>query len=122
MSLQELHIKALEDQVANLTRDCHYLLSLLNTTDNIDWENWEQGKQIREDLERSKDFFEAAERKKKESRRREDLARREREKKAREQYSKFNLVKDPNQKTIYYNDAFASLNESLSDVFRFLGV
>ena len=59
MSLQELHIRALEDQVLNLTRDCHYLMSLLNSTDDIDWDNWEQGRRIKEDLERSKDFFAA---------------------------------------------------------------
>lgn len=62
MSLQELHIRALEDQVLNLTRDCHYLMSLLNTEDNIDWDSWEQGRRIKEDLERSKDFFGAMQR------------------------------------------------------------
>jgi len=62
MSLQELHIRALEDQVLNLTRDCHYLMSLLNSTDNIDWDSWEQGRRIKEDLERSKDFFDAMQR------------------------------------------------------------
>lgn len=62
MSLQELHIRALEDQVLNLTRDCHYLMSLLNTEDNIDWDSWEQGRKIKEDLERSKDFFDAIQR------------------------------------------------------------
>ena len=62
MSLQELHIRALEDQVLNLTRDCHYLMSLLNSTDNIDWDSWEQGRRIKEDLERSKDFFGAMQR------------------------------------------------------------
>lgn len=59
MSLQELHVKALEEQVVNLTRDCHYLISLLNQSDEIDWENWSQGKKIKEDLEHSKDFFDA---------------------------------------------------------------
>ena len=62
MSFQELHIRALEDQVMNLTRDCHYLMSLLNTEDNIDWDSWEQGRRIKEDLERSKDFFDAIQR------------------------------------------------------------
>ena len=62
MSLQELHIRALEDQVLNLTRDCHYLMSLLNSTDNIDWDSWEQGRKIKEDLEHSKDFFDAIQR------------------------------------------------------------
>lgn len=59
MSFQELHIKALEEQVVNLTRDCHYLMSLLNQTDEIDWDNWPQGRKIKEDLEHSKDFFKA---------------------------------------------------------------
>ena len=62
MSLQELHIRALEDQVVNLTRDCHYLMSLLNTDGNIDWDSWPQGQKIKEDLERSKDFFDAIQR------------------------------------------------------------
>lgn len=57
MSLQELQIRALKDQIINLTRDCHYLMSLLNTEGNIDWDNWPQGQKIKEDLERSKDFF-----------------------------------------------------------------
>ena len=57
MSLQELQIRALKDQIINLTRDCHYLMSLLNTESNIDWDNWPQGQKIKEDLERSKDFF-----------------------------------------------------------------
>ena len=57
MSLQELHIKALKDQIANLTSDCHYLISLLNQTDEIDWDNWPQGRKIKHDLERSKEFF-----------------------------------------------------------------
>jgi len=61
MSLQELHLRALEEQVVNLTRDCHYLMSLLNTEGDIDWDNWEQGRRIKEDLERSKDFFAARE-------------------------------------------------------------
>ena len=64
MSLQELHIRALEDQVMNLTRDCYYLMSLLNTEDNIDWDSWDQGRKIKEDLERSKDFFETIEQRK----------------------------------------------------------
>ena len=59
MSFQELRIKALEEQVVNLTRDCHYLMSLLNQTDEIDWDNWPQGRKIKEDLEHSKDFFKA---------------------------------------------------------------
>lgn len=62
MSFQELHIKALEEQIVNLTRDCHYLISLLNSTDEIDWDSWEQGRKIKEDLERSKDFFDAIQR------------------------------------------------------------
>ncbi len=62
MSFQELHIRALEDQVLNLTRDCYYLMSLLNSTDEIDWDSWEQGRKIKEDLERSKDFFNAIQR------------------------------------------------------------
>ena len=62
MSFQELHIRALEDQVLNLTRDCHYLMSLLNSTDEIDWDSWEQGRRIKADLEHSKDFFEARQR------------------------------------------------------------
>ena len=57
MSLQELQIRALKDQIINLTRDCHYLMSLLNTEGNVDWDNWPQGQKIKEDLERSKDFF-----------------------------------------------------------------
>ena len=57
MSLQELQIRELKDQIINLTRDCHYLMSLLNTEDNIDWNNWPQGQKIKEDLEHSKDFF-----------------------------------------------------------------
>lgn len=57
MSFQELHIKALEDQVINLTRDCHYLISLLNQSEEIDWDNWPQGQKIKEHLEHSKDFF-----------------------------------------------------------------
>lgn len=57
MSLTDLYIKSLEQQVIDLTQDCHYLLSLLNTEDNIDWDNWPQGKKIKEHLEHSKDFF-----------------------------------------------------------------
>ena len=83
MSLQELHIKALEEQVANLTRDCHYLISLLNQSDEIDWENWPQGKNIKEDLERSKDFFDAMKRHKAEFQRQ----RKENIRKAREELS-----------------------------------
>lgn len=37
-------------------------MSLLNSTDNIDWDGWEQGRRIKEDLERSKDFFGAMQR------------------------------------------------------------
>lgn len=69
MSFQELHIRALEDQVLNLTRDCYYLMSLLNAEDNIDWDSWEQGRKIKEDLERSKDFFDVAQRRQKEAKR-----------------------------------------------------
>lgn len=61
MSLQELHVKALEHQVQDLTRDCYYLLSLLNCSGEIDWKNWPQGQKIKEHLERSKDFFETVE-------------------------------------------------------------
>lgn len=64
MSLQELHIRALEDQVLNLTRDCYYLLSLLNQAEEIDWNSWPQGQKIKEHLERSKDFFETVEQRK----------------------------------------------------------
>lgn len=64
MSLQELHIKALEEQVQDLTRDCYYLLSLLNQAEKIDWNSWPQGQKIKEHLERSKDFFETVEQRK----------------------------------------------------------
>ena len=59
MSLQELHVKALEQQVADLTRDCYYLLSLINDFEEIDWDSWQEGQKIRNHLERSKDFFKA---------------------------------------------------------------
>lgn len=61
MSLQELHTRALEEQVINLTQDCHYLISLLNQVDEIDWDSWPQGQKIKEHLDRSKDFFDAIE-------------------------------------------------------------
>ena len=47
------YTEALRNQVAALSKDCHYLISLLNTTDNIDWEGWPEGKAIMEDLKRS---------------------------------------------------------------------
>ena len=47
------YTQALRNQVAALSKDCHYLISLLNTTDNIDWDGWPEGKAIMKDLERS---------------------------------------------------------------------
>jgi hypothetical protein len=116
MSLQELHIRALEDQVVNLTRDCHYLMSLLNTDGNIDWDSWPQGQKIKEDLERSKDFFDAMNRRREQSDRREnarretvlkvaeEIKRREAEKKAREHRK--------------YNDPFADGFQSIFDALQ----
>lgn len=50
--------EALKNQVVALTQDCHYLLSLLNSTDEIDWDNWPAGKKIKEDLEWSQELLE----------------------------------------------------------------
>ena len=50
--------EALRNQVVALTRDCHYLISLLNSTDEIDWESWSEGKKIKADLEWSQELLE----------------------------------------------------------------
>lgn len=124
MSLQELHIRALEDQVVNLTRDCHYLMSLLNSTDEIDWDNWDQGRKIKEDLERSKEFFDTIKRREdrfaeydKVRKEAELLKKKEKEEaeKARKQYE--------NSRFIAQNNYFVNecINDILSafDTFRF---
>lgn len=65
MSLQERYTHSLESQIADLTKDCYYLISLLNQTEEIDWENWPQGQKIKEHLNRSKVIFDAIELRKK---------------------------------------------------------
>lgn len=50
--------EALRNQVVALTMDCHYLISLLNSNDEIDWENWPEGKKIKDDVERSQELLE----------------------------------------------------------------
>ncbi len=49
--------KNIKNQVLDLTRDCYYLLSLLNKTDEIDWDNWEEGRKIKSHLKNSDNFF-----------------------------------------------------------------
>lgn len=50
--------EALRNQVVALTMDCHYLISLLNSNDEIDWENWPEGKKIKDDIEWSQELLE----------------------------------------------------------------
>lgn len=144
MSLQELHIKALEQQVVDLTRDCYYLMSLLNSTDEIDWDSWEQGRKIKEDLERSKDFFDAIQRRQNtqsdyvRQRREEEAARIQRERnenarKAREQlkleraqYASRKMKENKNDSEKYARQLFFSpleikgyeLSDYLNDIFN----
>lgn len=116
MSLQELHIKALEQQVVNLTRDCHYLMSLLNSTDNIDWDSWEQGRKIKEDLEHSKDFFDAMNRRQEQIAEREN-ARREAARKAAEEIKRVEAEKRAREQR-KYNDPFAGGFQSIFDALE----
>jgi len=127
MSLQELHIRALEDQVVNLTRDCHYLMSLLNSTDEIDWDNWDQGRKIKEDLERSKEFFDTIKRREDrfaeydKVRKEAELLKKEEREKARKQYENLNLVKNPRfiaQKNYFVDECINNILSAF-ETFRF---
>ena len=51
------HTQALKNQVVALTRDCYYLISLLNSTENIDWEGWPEGAEILKHLEQSESLL-----------------------------------------------------------------
>lgn len=53
----ERTLAELRNQVAALSKDCYYLISLLNTTENIDWDNWPEGQAIREHLEKSRSLL-----------------------------------------------------------------